>query len=69
MTMTWQLKGLDKERFYAVLHKRQTLRRPVCFSAHQSPSEKGSSIKGKDLLPTVANSFFLLLSRRESKQL
>ena len=23
----------------------------VCFSVHQSPSEKGSTLKGKDLLP------------------
>ena len=32
---------------------------PVFFPVHQDPSEKGSSLKGKNLLPMGANSFLL----------
>ena len=31
----------------------------VCFSVHQAPSEKGSTLKVKNLLPMGANSFLL----------
>ena len=31
----------------------------VCFSAHKIPSEKVSTLKGKNLLPRGANSFLL----------
>ena len=32
---------------------------PVCFPAHQVTSDKGSILKGKNLLPLGANSFLL----------
>ena len=35
------------------------LRLPVGFPAHQGPSEKGSSLKGKEMTQREANSFLL----------
>ena len=32
---------------------------PVCFPAHKSLSDKGSTLKGKNLLPRGAKSFLL----------
>ena len=31
----------------------------ACLPVHQTPSEKGSTLKGKELLPLGASSFFL----------
>ena len=50
----WQgLRGLD------TLGWLSTFFFHVCFSVHQVPSEKGSKLKGKNLLPVRANSFLL----------
>ena len=43
-------------------HGRQLVILPVCFYAHQSFSEKGSNLSGKNLLPRGANSYRLELS-------
>ena len=53
------LKGSDTfGRFFSpFLQGRQFLWLPVCFAAHQISSEKGSTLKGKNLLPGGANSF------------
>ena len=32
---------------------------PICLLVHQSPSGKGSTLKGKNLLPEGTNTFFL----------
>ena len=45
--------------FQAVLHGRQVLSLLVYVPAHQSPSEKGSTLKAKNFLPLGANSFLL----------
>ena len=42
------------------LTRGQLLWLSVCFPAHQVPSEKGSTLKGKNLLPQGANSFLLV---------
>ena len=41
----------------AILKGRQLSWLPVCFPAQQVPSENGSTLKGKNLLPLGANSF------------
>ena len=55
----WYLKELDQQlNFY---QGRQLLWIPVCFTVGQTPSEKGSTLTGKNLLPRGggggANSF------------
>ena len=42
--------------FASILQGRQLLRLSVCFPAHQSQSEKGSILKGKNLL--LGSKFF-----------
>ena len=46
-------------RFSVIFDKGDNLRLPACFLAHHIPSEKGSTLKGKNLLPMGANSFLL----------
>ena len=41
-------------RLFTNFTRRQILRLPVCFPAHQIPSEQGSTLKGKNLLPMGA---------------
>ena len=42
-------------RFTNILvQRRQLLRLPVCFPAHQAPSEKASTLKGNTLIPKGA---------------
>ena len=43
--------------FSPFLQGRKVLGLPDCFPVYQSPFEKGSTLKGKNLLPTGANSF------------
>ena len=43
------------------LQGRQLLSLPVFFPTHQVPSKKGSTLKGKHLLPVGANAFLLVL--------
>ena len=55
-----QKKELDTHSgFLPFLQGRQILLLPVSFPAHLVPSEKGSTLKGKNLLPRGANSFLL----------
>ena len=44
--------------FLPFVHGRQLQWLPVCLPAHQSPSEKGPTLKGKNLFPRGAYSFF-----------
>ena len=67
--IVYRLKGLDTffhhlpHFLFAFLNTKPLLKTfttlPVCFSEHQTPSEKGSTLKGKNLLPRAANSFLL----------
>ena len=50
-------KNAFKGTEYTLLQGRQFLKLLVCFPAHQSPSEKGSTLKGKHLFPR--SNFFL----------
>ena len=52
-----------------VLQGRQLLWLPVCFPAYQSPSEKGSALKEKNLLPGGSKFFsFRVESLSEGRQ-
>ena len=44
-------------RFSAYFDKDDSFLTPI--SVHQPPSQKGSTLKGKNLLPSGANSFLL----------
>ena len=48
----YDLNGLIRNRFYVY----KALAFGVCILTHQSPSEKRSILKGKNLLPVGANS-------------
>ena len=51
--------GIHLVDFLPFLHGRQLLGISVSFPAHQAPSEKKFTLKGKNLLPWGANSFLL----------
>ena len=53
----------------SVILERETSWLLVCSPAHQNPSENGSALKGKNLLPTGANSFLVELThfQKEAK--
>ena len=44
-------------RFSAILHYREILYLPFCLFANKYTYEKGSTLKGKNLLPMGVNSF------------
>ena len=50
------------DRFSFMLDKGDNLRLPDCFPAHEIPSEKGFTLKGKNLLLMGANSYLSLLT-------
>ena len=45
--------------FYHFRQERQLMWLPVCFNERQAPSEKGSNLLEKNLLPLEANSFLI----------
>ena len=51
--------GYTCKVFGPLLQGRKLLWLPSCFPAHQALSEKGSTLKGKNLLPWGANSLLL----------
>ena len=58
--MQGHLKGLNTlSDFFTIFTRKTTLWLPVSIIAHQTPSGKGSTLKGKNLLPLGANSFLL----------
>ena len=60
--ITVPLRGLDTlgRVFHHIFENETTyIHLSVCVPAHQVPSEKGSILKGKNLLPQGANSFLL----------
>ena len=51
--------GYTEYIFCQFWQRRQFVGLPVCYPVHQSPSEKGSIQKGKNLLQQGADSFLL----------
>ena len=57
---THKLKGTGLlGRFSTIFTRATTSVLPVYFLVHQNPSEKGPTLKGKNMLPLGANSFLL----------
>ena len=53
------LKRVDTPGSFSAIFPRETTFVTVYIPAYLVPSEKGSMLKGKNLLPKGANSFFL----------